>query len=90
MPPANCYASSPRRWPKRLPPLEYPAYFELRRADYNGCISWHTRRIFLSSVLAKEYVGLEPLAPGVWDLHFGPLRLGIFDETKHEVVPLVT
>ena len=85
VPPAKYYASSPRPWPNCLPPLEYPAHFELRRADSNGCISWHTRRVFLSSVLAKEYIGLEELTTGVWDVYFGSRRLGIFNEAKHEV-----
>ncbi len=84
VPPAEHYRTSPRPWPRSLPPIEYPAHFELRRADTNGCISWRTRRIFLTSVLAKQYIGLEEIGLGVWDVYFGPRRLGLYLESKDE------
>lgn len=31
-------------------------------------------------VLGEEYVGLEEIADGEWDLYFGPLKLGRFHE----------
>lgn len=38
--PASAYAPSPRPYPARLPPLEYPAHFEGRRVSRNGGVRW--------------------------------------------------
>ena len=75
-PPATHYAPSPRRYPSRLPMLEYPAHVELRRVSVSGAIRWRNERIFLSQVLQGEYVGLEETNEGEWTMTLGPLRLG--------------
>lgn len=51
----------------------------------NGCIIWHQRAVFLTHVLSREYVGLEELTSGVWDVYFGPRRLGVFSESKRRI-----
>ena len=77
-PPATHYAPSPRRYPGRLPMLEYPAHVEVRRITVSGEIRWQTERIFLSHVLQGEYVGLEETNDGEWTISLGPLRLGYY------------
>jgi hypothetical protein len=37
--------------------------------------------------LQRENIGFEPIDDGVWDMHFGPVRLGRFDERRHRVEP---
>jgi hypothetical protein len=78
--PGMLYVPSPRPLPTRLPPITYPGHFEVRRVAGNGCLKWHTRSIGVSEVLVGEDVGLEALDDGVWAVHFGPVRLGTFDE----------
>jgi putative transposase len=78
--PASRYAPSPRPYPARLLPLEYPAHCEVRRVSRNGGIRWHNHRVNVSDVLAKEYVAFEELDDGLWSVTFGPLVLGHFDE----------
>jgi len=77
-PPAAHYAISARRYPRRLPILEYPPQVELRRVDASGTIHWRAERIFLTKVLAAEYVGVEETGDGEWAITFGPLRLGYY------------
>jgi len=77
--PASRYEPSPRSYPARLPELEYPAGFALRRVEAHGDVNFRNRRFFLSEVLAGETVGLEETARG-WRLWFGPLELGELDE----------
>ena len=77
-PPATHYTASPRAYPRRLPPLEYPARMELRRVNGNGAIRWRSEQIFLSHVLTGEYVGLEETGDDEWTISFGPLRLGSY------------
>jgi hypothetical protein len=78
--PASRYAPSPRPYPARLPPLEYPAHWEVRRVSRNGGVRWYDAWVNVSHVLAEEYVGFEEVDAGVWNVAFGPLVLGRFDE----------
>lgn len=80
-PPARHYTPSPRRYPKRLPALEYPAHYELRQVAVSGTISWRGTPMFLSETLAGEYVGLHEEADGVWTIQLGPLTLGHYHES---------
>ncbi len=37
-------------------------------------------RVCVTHTLAGEYVGLEEVDDGLWDVYFGPLKLGRMDE----------
>lgn len=76
--PADRYRPSARPFPRRLPMLEYPAHVELRRVHRTGVISWRGAPLFLSRVLATEYVSLAETADGEWTIAFGPLTLGSY------------
>jgi putative transposase len=78
--PASIYRPSSRPYPVRLPPLEYPAHFEVRRVSRNGGIRWHKQWVNVSHVLGEQSVGFTEVDDGEWDLYFGPLRLGRFHE----------
>jgi putative transposase len=66
--------------PDRPPPLEYPDRFEVRYVSANGGIRWNARWVNVSIVCVGEYVGLEEIADGLWNVYFGPLRLGRLHE----------
>lgn len=74
--PAEYYRPSPRPMPNRIPPLEYPDRFETRYVSYNGGIRWKKGWVNVSITCAGEYVGLEEIDDGVWNVYFGPLKLG--------------
>jgi transposase InsO family protein len=74
--PASCYSASPREMPEKLPPLEYPDRFEVRYVSANGGIRWNRDWINVSTVCIGEYVGLEEIDNGIWNVYFGPLKLG--------------
>jgi transposase InsO family protein len=74
--PASRYEPSPRPMPQRLPPLEYPDRFEVRYVSANGGIRWNKRWVNVSITCVGEYVGLEEIDDGVWNVYFGPLKLG--------------
>jgi transposase InsO family protein len=78
--PASHYTPSPRPYPRRLPALEYPGYYELRRVSHNGGIRWHSTWVNVSQTLGGEWIGLVEIDDGEWDVYFGPLRLGRFHE----------
>jgi hypothetical protein len=84
--PASAYASSPRPYPARLPALEYPAPWEVRRVSRNGGIRWGDAWVNVSHVLAEESVAFEEVADGAWQVYFGPLRIGRFEERLLRIV----
>lgn len=78
--PATLYQSSPRPFPAKLPTLEYPTHFETRYVSHNGGIRWNCAWVNVSITCAGEYVGLEEIDNGIWNVYFGPLKLGRLSE----------
>jgi len=83
-PPVMAYMASPRPYPERLPRIEYPEPFTVRRAHPNGDIKWHGRRVLISQALAGQPVGLEAVADGAWRVWFGAVELGWLDARRPE------
>lgn len=78
--PASLYAPSPRPFPERLPPLDYPGHFEVRKVCGNSCIKWHKSFVHVSRVLIGEWIGLEEVDNGVWSVYLGPVLLAKLDD----------
>ena len=78
--PGSVYQPSRREFPRTLAPLEYPGHFEVRRVSRNSGIRWKKHWVCVTHTLAGEYVGLEEVDDGCWDVYFGPLKLGRLDE----------
>jgi len=78
--PACLYQPSAREMPNKIPPLEYPDRFEVRYVSANGGIRWNRDWINVSIVCVGEYVGLEEIDDGVWNVYFGPLKFGHLNE----------
>jgi transposase InsO family protein len=86
--PADVYDDSPRTYPERLEPVEYPAGRTVRAVQKHGEFYWRGHRVFLGEAFAHERVGLEPLDGRHWSLYFSDLAIGVFDERRHEVLSL--
>jgi hypothetical protein len=85
--PASLYVVSSRVYPRRVPPIEYPGHFDVRRVYRHGDIRWRNRRLFVSQALAHEYVGLEEVDDGIWDLCFASMRLARLDQRTGALHP---
>ena len=83
--PAALYRPSPRLFPERLPRLEYPSHFETRYVSANGGIRWNCAWVNVSITCAGEYVGLEEIDNVVWEVYFGPLKLGRLIEEQMRI-----
>lgn len=78
--PAHLYQPSLRPMPDKLPQLEYPDRFEVRYVSANGGIRWNNDWVNVTSAIVGEYVGLEEIDNGQWDVYYGPLKLGRLHE----------
>jgi len=83
--PASIYEPSGREMPNKIPPLEYPDRFEVRYVSANGGIRWNNGWVNVSVVCAGEYVGFEEIDDGLWNVYFGPMKLGRFHERKMRI-----
>ena len=51
----------------------------------NGGFRWASHWVSLSHLLAGQYVGLEEVDDGIWDVYYSYVRLGQMDERTHRV-----
>ena len=66
--------------PAKLQQLEYPGHYEVRLVSKNAGIRWRHVRVLVSHILAGEYIGFEEIDDGIWEVYYGPIWLGRFDE----------
>lgn len=78
--PHDVHVTSSRRMPSKLLAPEYPDRFEVRYVSANGGMRWYKKWVNVSSVLIGEYVGLEEVDDGQWDVYFANYRLGRLNE----------
>lgn len=78
--PGQLYEASSRPMPSKLLPMEYPDRYEVRKVSSAGGIRWGKEYVNVTSALLGEYVGLEAVEDGQWDVYFGVKRLGRLHE----------
>lgn len=84
-PPGRTYVPSTRPYPKKLPEVQYPDHFQIRRVRGSGEIKWDGQWLFMSDALIREPVGFELVGDGVWVVHFGPLDIGYYCEREKKL-----
>jgi transposase InsO family protein len=78
--PAQRYERSNREMPSRLPEIEYPTSYEVRKVQGLGEISFHGHQFRIGRAFSGHPVGLRPTdEDGVWDVHFCKQRVGVVD-----------
>ena len=85
--PGSVYQRSPRPYPDRVPEIDYPQAWTVRKVHQSGYVYWQGREVFVSEVLWGERVGFEAVEDGVYQVWFGSLALGRFDERKGRIAP---
>jgi transposase InsO family protein len=81
--PASLYVPSPRPLPEELAPLHYP-FSDCHRVRADGTIRWRKRKLFISSTLAGELIGLNTLDSRYVQVAFASLLLGLIDTHQPE------
>jgi putative transposase len=86
--PSSIWTPSKRAMPERLSPPEYPGHMEVRSVRNKGEIKFLGHSVFVSEVLAGEYVALEEIEDGIWSLNFCNSLLGRIDQRDIKLVPI--
>jgi len=83
--PASRWTPSPRVFPERIVPPEYPGHVEVRRVSNAGTFRLLSGQQFLSQALNGEYIGLEEIHDRVWNLVYYHTLLGRFHEETRTI-----
>jgi transposase InsO family protein len=84
-PPAARYVVSARPFPDRLPQLEYPGHFIVKRVTNAGTFRLKHKLLFIANSLKQNYIGLEEINDGIWSIYFGTVLLGRIDEREMRI-----
>ena len=83
VPPGSQYVPSPRPYPARLPPLEYPGHYLVKRVTNAGTFRFKDRLLFIANALKQHHIGLEESDAGVWSIYLGAVLLARLDERDY-------
>ena len=78
--PSELWRPSPRQMPERIKPPEYPGNFDVRRVSMYGAIRLNMKQLFISSALKNQYIGLEEVDDGMWNIVYYHTLIGRINE----------
>jgi putative transposase len=88
--PLDIYRPSNRIMPKKIAPFEYPANYLVRRISRAGTIRVVHNQVFVSLTLMEDYVGLEDVDDGIYDLFFCYFQIGRHELRTNKVHGIVS
>jgi hypothetical protein len=74
---------SRRPYPNRLPVLEYPGHFLLKRVTDAGTFRFQQRLLHNANALIDPYIDLEETDDGVWAIYFNTVLFATLDERDY-------
>ncbi|MFV2045630.1 MAG: hypothetical protein ACC700_20655, partial [Anaerolineales bacterium] len=88
--PGEVYQFSSRTMPKRIEPYDYPGQYLVRRVSRSGTIRVFHKQIFVSNTLHEDYVGLEEVDDGVYDLYWCFYQIGRYELKTNKIHDVVS
>jgi putative transposase len=83
--PAEVYRPSERVLPRRIGTYPYPENYLVRRVSRCGTIRVLHKQVFVSQTLNEDYVGLEEVEHGVYDLFFCFYHIGRYHLRENKI-----
>jgi len=84
--PASVYQYSNRIYPLRLPEIEYPNDYQIRKVLHQGDIKWKSIHIYLSETLAGEHIGLKQIDDRYYQIYFSNISLAVLDSFTFKII----
>jgi putative transposase len=81
--PASQYVPSPRAYPERLPAVEYPAHFQVKKITTAGTFRFQNKLLYLANALVDQPIGLEETDDGIWAIYLNTVLLATLDERDY-------
>jgi hypothetical protein len=76
--------------PKRIETYDYPAHFLVRRVSRSGTIRVLHNQVFVSNTLHEDYVGLEEVDDGIYDVYFCFYQIGRYELQTNKIHGIVS
>jgi hypothetical protein len=76
--------------PKRIEPYDYPSHYLVRRVSRCGTIRVLSNQIFVSNTLHNDFVALEEVDDGVYDLYFCFYQIGRYEARVNKIHDIVS
>lgn len=77
--PGDLYRTSKREYPEKIQEMAYPTSYEVERVSDEGNIRYGIHRVFISSALRDELIGLEEISDRHRRIHFSNSTIGVLD-----------
>ena len=87
--PKDIYKTSKKIMPDKIRSYDYPTHFEVRIVSKNSAFRWFNRHINISSTLIYEYIGLEEIDDGIYNVYFRDILIGRFFEEIFKVKDVI-
>ena len=81
--PSSHYRESERAYPNRLPPIEYPPHFVIKKITTGGTFRFHYKLLYVANSLVNQYIGLEEVDDGLWSIYFNSVLIATLDERDY-------
>jgi hypothetical protein len=88
--PAEVYRPSQRSMPRRISTYDYPGHYLVRRVSRCGTIRVLSKQVFVSQTLNEDYVGLEQVEDGVYDLYFCFYQIGRYELRTNKIRDIIS
>ncbi len=88
--PAELYRRSARSMPNKIGTYDYPLHNLVRRVSRCGTIRVFGKQIFVSQTLNEEYVALEEVDEGVYDLFFCFYLIGRYELRANRIHGIIS
>ena len=75
-----------RPYPARLPVLEYPGHYQIKRVPRAGTIRFKHKLLFLVNALKEHHVGLEESEDGIRSRYLDMVLLGKIDRRPRRLL----
>lgn len=87
--PASHWQPSRQCLPKALPEPEYGGHMQVRRVSSSGTFRFGCAALFLTDVLAGEYIALEEVDEDIWSVYFYNALLARLHKTEQGKIKVV-
>ena len=76
--------------PEHVGTYDYPGHYLVRRVSRCGTIRVFHNQVFVTQTLNEEYVGLEEVDDGVYDLYFCFYQIGRYELQTNRIVDIIS
>lgn len=83
--PNDLYVPSSEKYDGILNEIVYPNHFDIRKVDIAGQIKIKQNPYHITRSLKREYIGLEPIDDGLWNVYFSFVKIGVIDEHEKTI-----